>query len=230
MVISYYSPGETQSFTDSKFTSDYDNRGNLVKRIGYDSKGSPALQWAYTYDSKNRVVASDWGRGNQTVSWTYDNAGHAKASKVFDKGDLQGSHTFVLNPQGKVVEDNFYDANGGLSEIHKFKYDSTGNMVEYSEIKPDGSLISKKAHTFNSTGDATQTVVYGSDGRVASKTIYKYGEGRHLMEETEYSADGSLKSRHTKKRDAGGFVTEDVESNGSGQTVTVTKSEYEFYP
>jgi hypothetical protein len=231
-LIDSYTPPATQSHFQSKFTSEFDNRGNLVKRIGYDGQTGLALvEWRYKYDSRDHTIEAVSNGSTQTASYKYDNAGHLLESKVFDAGgNLQRRQVFILNAQGKEIEDKWYDGSGNFTETHNSKYDSLGNLVEYSETKADGSLISKKVHTFNAAGNATQILVYGADGRLSSKTIYKYDAGEHQVERASYAGDGTLQTRHILKRDAKGFEVEDAESNSNGQTVTVTKSAHELYP
>ena len=54
--------------TKQKFVSDYDQRGNLIRRVGYGSDGSPLLQETYKYDDKDNMVEAVIGGKKYTYN------------------------------------------------------------------------------------------------------------------------------------------------------------------
>jgi len=225
--ITYFSCDvNAKSPVETQFRSEYDSRGNLTKRVGYGTAGNPLLQWTYSYDDKDNVVANSWDGGAVTVEYKYDTAGHPIKQTIFNADHtVKEQHVFTLNDKGKILEDAYADGR------HTFKYDAAGNVSEWAEFKTDGSLVEKKKHTYNDKGDATETVVYDSGDRPSSKTVYLYDSTEHNTERDEYGADGkTLISRETFKRDPKGFVAEDSQFNSKGDCTQVTKMTYEFYP
>jgi hypothetical protein len=101
-----YVGGAPSSIT-SKFVSEFDRRGNLVRRAGYGSAGAaPLLEYRYTYDDKNRPIESRWDSQKSTATYKYNERGLAIEASLFDtNGALTERRVFTLNDLGKVTEE-----------------------------------------------------------------------------------------------------------------------------
>ena len=212
-----------------KTVSDYDERGNLVQRIGYGSNGTPLTEETYRYDDKDNVIESVWNGVRYTYAYKYNSSGQAVEAKKFGPdGTLKQSAKYTVDERGQRTESVSDLGTGEPEARHAWRYDAAGNMIEYSKFTADGRLVEKDVHTFKSKNMASQTLIYDANGNF-TKTIYEY-EGDHLRQQSSYTSDGRLLGRNTYKRDQKGFVVEDLQTNEKGEPVDRTTSEYEFYP
>jgi len=229
-LIFFHPAGGSSNPTPSKFTSEFDRQGNLLKRIGYDSQsGAPLLQFNYKYNDKNHMTEYASDNEKLTISYKYVDGRMLEATIFNTNGTVKERHNYTLNSTGKVTEDAFYDGDGRFKGKREQRYDGRGNTVEYAEYDAGRKLSSRQTHTFNSKGNATETSSYGSDGRISSRITYRYDSTDRLMEKITYNGDGSIETRSSYKRDANGFVVEDSEVNAKSGAVTRTTSSYEFY-
>ena len=190
--------------TKQKFVSDYDQRGNLIRRVGYGSDGSPLLQETYKYDDKDNMVEAVIGGKKYTYSYRYNNA-------------------------GQVLEARQFDSEGKLRERAELRHDGSGNMIEQSKFGANGNLLERQLHTYQGNNVVSQTLIYGPDGNLTSRITYEY-QGDRLARKSTYGANRNLVRLNVYKRDQKGLVTEDLQANEKGELVDRTTSEYEFYP
>jgi len=188
--------------TKQKFVSDYDQRGNLVRKVGYGPDGSTREQESYNYDDKDNLVEAVVNGKKRTYSYKFDD-------------------------NGLVIEARQFDAAGKLKERTELRHDGSGNVIEESTYGPDGKQLERQVHTYQ--GNAIRlTMIYGPDGNLISKIAYDYA-GDRLARKSTYDPNGNLLRRNVYRRDPKGLVIEDLQTNDKGEVVDRTTSEYEFY-
>jgi antitoxin component YwqK of YwqJK toxin-antitoxin module len=190
--------------TKQKFVSDYDQRGNLIRRVGYGSDGSPLLQETYKYDDKDNVVEAVIGGKKRTYSYRY-------------------------TPEGHVLEARQFDSEGRLRERAELRHDGSGNMIEQSKFGANGNLFERQLNTYQRDNAVSQTLIYDPDGNLTSRITYEY-ESDRVARKSTYGPNGNLVRRNVYKRDQKGLVIEDLQTNEKGELVDRTTSEYEFHP
>jgi hypothetical protein len=188
--------------TKQKFVSDYDQRGNLVRRVEYGPDGSMRVQESYTYDDKDNLV------------------------EVVVNGKKR-TYSYRSNDNGQVEAQQF-DAEGKLRERTQLRNDGSGNVIEESRYAADGRRLERQLHTYQSNNAISQTLVYGPDTNLASRITYDY-EGDRLARKSTYDPNGNLLRRNVYKRDPKGLVIEDLLTNEKGEVIDRTTLEYEFY-
>jgi hypothetical protein len=189
--------------TKQKFVSDYDERGNLIRRVGYGPDGSRRVQESYSYDDKDNLVEAVVNGKKRTYSYKFDES-------------------------GQVLEARQLDAEGKLKERTELRHDGAGNLIEQSRFGPDGALLERQLHTYQSSNAVRQTMISGPDGNLTSRIAYDYA-GDRLARMSTYGPNGNLLRRNVYKRDQKGLVIEDLQTNEKGELVDRTTSEYEFY-
>jgi len=189
--------------TKQKFVSDYDQRGNLVRKVGYGPDGSTRVQESYSYDDKDNLVEAVVNGKKRTYSYKFDD-------------------------NGQVIEARQFDAEGKLKERIELRHDGSGNVIEESRYGPDGKQLERQLHTYQDGNAVRQTMIYGPDGNLTSRIAYDYA-GDRLARKSIYDPNGNLLRRNVYKRDPKGLVIEDLRTNDKGEVVDRTTSEYEFY-
>lgn len=189
--------------TKQKFVSDYDQRGNLVRKVGYGPDGSTRVQESYSYDDKDNLVEAVVNGKKRTYSYKFDD-------------------------NGQVIEVRQLDAEGKLKERTELRHDGSGNAIEESRYGPEGKQLERQLHTYQGGNAVRQTMIYGPDGNLTSRIAYDYA-GDRLARKSIYDPNGNLLRRNVYKRDPKGLVIEDLRTNDKGEVVDRTTSEYEFY-
>lgn len=231
-IRNYLYVEKNEPFSVGFFTKEYDKKGNCISVTGYLDNGQVATKSTYKYNDQGYTIASgtDGGAG-YTYSFVRDAAGHVTEEKVFNlDGTLKERHLYTFNKNGKINEDVTYTAAGQSAGKLAYTYDDAGNVSEYDEFNADGTLRLKRTAKYNRDGDGVESLTYTSENHLSSKTTYKYEGATHLLEQVEYGPDGKITSKKSYKRDQNGFETEELESDASGNPVSLSKVEYEFYP
>lgn len=190
--------------TKQKFVSDYDQRGNLVRRVGYGPDGATRMQESYSYDDKDNLVEAVVNGKKRTYRYKFDD-------------------------NGLVTEARQLDAEGKLKERTELRHDGSGNAIEESRYGPDGKQFERQLHTYQGSNAVRQTMIYGPGGNLTSRIAYDY-LGDRLVRKSTYDPNGNLRRRNVYKRDQKGLVIEDLQTNDKGELVDRTTSDYEFYP
>jgi hypothetical protein len=213
-----------------RIVSDYDRRGNLIRRIEFGPTGSPLSQESYKYDEKDNVIESVAGGKKQTYVYKYNSNGQVLEARQFDSdGMLKQRTEYVLDGAGQVIETISYLGTGQRNARSVSRRDADGNVVEYSRYGADGKLVERHLHTYQGKNTVRQTQVFGPGGELTSRITYEY-DGDRLIRQTTYGTSGDLLRRNTYRRDQKGLVVEDLRTNGKGEPVDRTTLEYEFYP
>jgi hypothetical protein len=212
--------------TKQKFVSDYDRRGNLVRKVGYHSNGDQFLEETYQYDDKDNVIESVIDGKKQTYAYKYNSEGKTLEASRFDSaGTLERRTEYILDDAGRVSESLSYSGTGELQAKYVSKRDARGNVIEYSK---HGSLLEKRVHRYQRNDTLMLTSIYGPNGELTSRITYEY-DGDRLIQQSTYEANGNLLRRNKYRRDQKGVVVEDLQTNEKGQPVDRTTSEYELY-
>lgn len=138
----------------------YDEKGFLVERTLYNSKGNIDFKEVYENQKENNEI---------TVN-RYEN-----------DGELYSSSNSRYDNKGNIVEyrDNTYSENGS-SNLTFYLYDNQGNLIEEnwaSTLTDDGrtlNIISN--YNYNKYGDKIE---YWFDDSTESKTTYEYEYDSH---------------------------------------------------
>lgn len=159
----------------SKFINEYDDNGNVIKLVDYDSDGN------ITFESLSEYTQTDDGEWYESKCTENYNDGMKIEATYNDRND---NLTRVI-----------YDAEGNITASERWEYtydgDKTASVKEYS----DDILITETVYKYVTDGDGgtygfPETVTtYNED---CSKTVCVYDENDEVVSETSYDASGNV--------------------------------------
>ncbi|MBQ5647693.1 MAG: hypothetical protein IIV16_01055, partial [Alistipes sp.] len=100
----------------------FNQQGDVIEEVDYNSDGSLRWKHLYKYDSKGNMIEEASYRGD---------------------GSLERKDLYKYDSKGNKIEWAYYNCDGSLREKYLYKYDSKGNMIEEASYRGDGSLYYK---------------------------------------------------------------------------------------
>ena len=159
----------------SKFSNEYDEHGNVIRLITYDTEGNNIHQADSEY---TQLVDGAWYESKCTYS-------EIDGSKTVGEYDAQGNSTSITA----------YDAQGNLESTQTWEYVYTDGDRKVSEKHYiDGQLVEELLYKTVETEDYSvnfpETVTqYNDDG---SKTVTVYDENDEIVSQTNYDSEGNV--------------------------------------
>ncbi len=149
----------------------YANQGAFINRYKYSEENN-MIERSY-YDTLNNLIEFD---GYAKIKWKYDDRSNVIEKQYFDKNDKivkegVAIELYKYNSNNKVIEDFFYNSQGGLVSRKKYNYDENGNKVLISNYTIDGQPI--------------------IDGKNVYQYHYSYNDDR-MTRESYYGIKGNL--------------------------------------
>ena len=115
----------------------YDNSGNLLRTIYFNSEEDEKYRIENTYDDDNRLV---------------------KTLKFDENDDLIEKYSYKHNDKGRVIE--VITENQNENNISTFKYDDNGNAIEQKEMNIDETLNHFIEREFDKNGNILKITVF----------------------------------------------------------------------
>ena len=214
-----------------KLTNKFDEKGNQIKSIEYNTNKNLWVKYTYTYDEKGNVLGTiGFDDGNMPIKSTYkyDDRGKLIEEKsYYEEGDFISKYTYKYDEKGKQIESNSYNDVGKLENKMTTKYDAKGNIIELIWYNGDGSFSSKTTNKYDEKGNQIELIRYNGVGKLERKTTTNYDEKGNQIELIRYNGVGSLNSKNTCKYDDKGNLVEENEYDGSGKLDRKTNTEYD---
>jgi hypothetical protein len=120
----------------------YDEKGNLIEKIGYKSNSSRLIsKETYKYDAKeNEIELKEYNSG----------------------GGLEGYEIYKYDEKGNKIEADYFSSGGNLSNISKYKYDEKGNETEYDIYNKDHDMRinSRNKYVYDKYGNWIKRISY----------------------------------------------------------------------
>jgi uncharacterized protein (DUF2147 family) len=192
---------------------DYDERGNVVKRVDFNRDGSVA----------------------QTIVYSYDAQGRSTGYEDFTPGlNTPRKHIYVLASDGKQSEYKVVQPAGSPGdERYVYKYDANGNMIA-EELYNKAQLISKNENVYDAHGRLISQVIYNPDGTVSARIQNTFLADGKPVERIRHDGDLTTyrvrykyddKGRLLERKVEGSFVDMDFTSENytTGKVVFVYK-------
>jgi hypothetical protein len=145
----------------SKVTYGYDNNGNVISKVYYNTANDVTKKEYFYYD----------GAGGK-------NTGYEK----YNGSKLLFKENYSFNDFGKI---KLIAYTGGRTE---FSYDSLNNVTERAVYNSSGSLFGKTIYRYENN-KLVEELNYGSDELIFSKVNYGYDEKGNLISVTYYDED-----------------------------------------
>jgi hypothetical protein len=137
------------------FGFDYNEEGNQVGQIYYNSDGSLGGKSTYEYDEEGNQVESTAYNSDGNISWKstyeYDEEGN-QVESIFSWPEevIYYKHTYEYDEEGNKVASTAYNSDGsvdGKSTYVYDEYDNKGNWTRYIEFE-DGVANGIKEREF----------------------------------------------------------------------------------
>lgn len=189
--------GEIQKENISRvYSYRYNNNGNLIELIEYNSDGKLNVKETIKYDEKmnkksHLVSRPDFGGGGTqyVYSYKYDNRGNKiECEEQWNEGRSSERDTYQYDKNGRLIEEKQFNSSGVLE--NSYLYDKSGNKIEkywYDKNNKNNSVGKHKwVYKYNVSGDVLEEVRYKLDGSLSQKRTYKYDTRRNKVEEEYY--------------------------------------------
>jgi YD repeat-containing protein len=177
----------------------FDERGNSVRVVTYDNRGSAQEETERTYDQQGRLVEEVthdiFTDTYDRRTFTYDDA-RGTVEEIQYYGVDAGERTLTRNnSSGQSLEITKWDADGELESRHLFVYDAQGRCTVHEEF--EGEALTKTTETrYDDTGRPVREVITNAQDPEANHVVTTtYADTGHVTE--SHDPDGQLIWRET---------------------------------
>ncbi len=118
----YFNPDGT---VQMRYSNEYDDAGNLIRRETYLASGSLDGFVMFTYDETGKRIRYE--------SYNSD-------------GSLESYTEYEYDSQGNCIKENTYDALGEMTRYIMNHYDESGKLLAEEQYSPDGSLVYSRTY------------------------------------------------------------------------------------
>jgi len=229
----YRSDGTSSTYTRvTKY--EYDSKGNMTKRIHYNSDGSTGDIIEYEYDNKgNQIKQIEYDSdGTYITKYEYDSKGNIIKEIRYRNENINATYEIEYDSKGNQIKVKGYDDTGALRRIYEYEYDSNSNPIR--EVRyTDGNLDRRYEYIWNGN-TATRTLYYG-DGSISytAEITYITINSKKLETSyirTDYKDDGSITKEKTESQyDSKGNSTKETEYKWDEDTQSWRKTEEYTY-
>ena len=223
--VDYYAAGENTDVPSPRNYTlyEYDANGRVTREeawIKYTAGGSDHLSTVkteYTYDLKGRLVVygqnDGMGDGNQTVSYTYDEADRV-TSVSYIKNNERRVLGYEYDGYGRISKVTVKLGEGPVQTAREYVYDANGDLLQtkdYRNFTTDAESYIRTVYTFNSAGmlkgkkyidkprggtevmKENYEIWYDGRGYIKQeKLLFKYGAEQNITKKNYYDDIGRL--------------------------------------
>lgn len=143
----------------------YDERGVAVERTTFDHRGAIQSRQVYGRDEQGNAVTALYGGDGKLLGRSVSqpenpdrSGGHLHTGA---NGESQRRSVYRRTPEGKIAEQEVYDASGALLQRSVYAYDAAGRQTEMAHYGPDGRLRDKSVWL---AGGGFHSVRFNEDG------------------------------------------------------------------
>lgn len=159
----------------------YDERKNIILKLGKSSYRETTDVTEYTYDDEDRLITD--GRNN--YSYTKRSDGTTKCSY---KGEYDEGYK-IYNKDGKVIE---HENLGGGQQHYSYKYDNKGNVINkvYSGYGAGMEIYESTSYTYKYDENENITYQKTVEGKNKQETWFEYDSNNNLIHEKNINHNG----------------------------------------
>ena len=164
-------------------TYEYDEEGDLVKEISLDPAGVYLKStYEYKYDQAGnqveKIVYNTDGSKNDLYTYEYDEARNlVKEIRYSPDGSIFEESTYEYDEAGNLVKEIVHDIPFDFKST--YEYDDKGNLVKRFDYESEGLLIRwtnerKETYDYDEEGSIVKIISYESDGSIKKKVTYEF--------------------------------------------------------
>ena len=179
----------TKTYCDKDGNLTYDEYGVAKIQFTYDKTGNVIKQELLDKDGQTLVNSRN---GYAVEQVTYDNIGNIKTIHYYNSSmkpcvSSYGYYAreFVYDEKTNfMIEDKFYNANGGVIKIKRYTYDNNGNNTSEWTVAASGSIIGVVMHyEYDSNNQITKNYSTNLSGKRVPQEGKAYCEIRSKFDE-----------------------------------------------
>lgn len=196
--------GEVNNVGNSCFYLTFNENGNEIEKIYYNSDGTVDDKWITKYDEEGNEIENN--------NFTSDGSLLFKLIHKFDN-------------KGNRIESNTYNSDGSINSNSTHKYDEKENYIESISHISDGYSAKKETYSYDDKGNVIEKNGYEADGSIRFKFLFHYDDKGNKIEDSYITSDYTTNS--TFKFDNKGNVIEELESINKSESIK-NKYTYEY--
>lgn len=179
---------------------EYDENGNEIKALFYDSDGNitRVVESEYTEDKRKAKHIGYNGAGavDEMIEYGYSEGGNLIRSVIYDYNDA-GSINSILEHQydenGRETDFYLYDNEKAVSYQSKTEYDKNGMAINYTGYDKNGDILVMRETEYDTFGKVIRENYYDAAGNLIRNYENGYDDLGSITRQAVYE-DGALKS------------------------------------
>jgi hypothetical protein len=153
------------------YLNNFNEYGNKISDIKYNSSGEIDNQYKYFHNSKNQRIRMDM---------------------LSAEGALIRWIEYRYNEEDLIFEDQSYAADGTPEKLFVYVYDSLDRVVEDFTYLSDGAMNMRFTYIYNESGQLIGNDRFSPEGVLLRSLQYSYDKSGYPSQEVHLSADGKI--------------------------------------
>ena len=198
---------------------EYDDKGNLIKKIYYNAYNADGSINYDAYNSDKNIMGWE--------EFEYDSDGNEiKATSCAYDGSIFDWMEYGYDNVGNMTKEVWYNENGDIIDWDEYEYDDVGNKIKEISYNEDGSISDWQELEYDSAGNKIKIISYNEDGSISWWQESEYDNVGNKIKVISYNEDGSVRYWEEYKYDAVGNQTKWI-SYRNGNVDYKIESEYD---
>ncbi|AFL96689.1 hypothetical protein ACQ1Q1_08150 [Ornithobacterium rhinotracheale] len=185
--------GSESGFNNDNFYVVFNEKGNCIEEVRYNSEGNIDRKSTLAYDEKEncieRVRYNAEGSIDEKMTLAYDDKGN-KIECVFYNSDdsIYSKSTYAYDEKGNCIEEVWYNSEDSIDVKSTYFYDEKGNVRTVVWYDSEGSMTRKNIYDYE--GNQIQVDYYNSEGKFYRETYtYEYDTHDNWIKKITYKND-----------------------------------------
>ncbi|MBU2558066.1 MAG: hypothetical protein KJ578_09840 [Bacteroidetes bacterium] len=170
-------PGE-QIILSHYYISSFDDNGNRVEDLEFDSKDKQLKKYKYSYTGDQRdtlIITDSEAKLMRTIIYSYDDNGLLANDQSYDaNGKPEKQFVYKYDEEGVLREDYSYLNSGEFNMKFTYTYDYKGNIDRNFRFSADGNLKEVRHYKYDENNNIVSEIVKNDAGDTLKSTVYQY--------------------------------------------------------
>lgn len=173
----------------NRIQNSFDESGNIVEQIGYNSENVLAWKSVLSYKGGLRKDCSEYGADGKLRSkiiYSYEGKNLVDETCYNSDGALVGKIIYKYEGDKLSVTDEYF-ADGSLDTEKQYSYTENGKKDSITTFSGSGELLQKEIFRYGPDGFLSEITTYGSDNRPTNRTILRHDDKGNFTKVTSYA-------------------------------------------